>query len=145
MTGQQLTLDASEALLFTNDASFSGNTAQIGSETLHILQQLDVLSPYQSNQVSMVQLSLRVCRFRFYATSADFTVPLQARTPSLKCAFIWTRRMTALFKRPLLLLCLNTHHLKRFTASMPALRSPKLEQHVWKLFVSGLCFWAACF
>lgn len=57
MTGQQLTLDASEALLFTNDASFSGNTAQIGSETLHILQQLDVLGPYQSNQVSTVQLS----------------------------------------------------------------------------------------
>lgn len=57
MTGQQLALDASEALLFTNDASFSGNTAQIGGETLHILQQLDVLGPYQSNQVSTVQLS----------------------------------------------------------------------------------------
>lgn len=57
MTGQQLTLDASETLLFTNDASFSGNTAQIGGETLHILQQLDVLGPYQSNQVSTVQLS----------------------------------------------------------------------------------------
>ena len=55
MTGQSLFLDGSEALLFTNDAFFSGNTSQFGNETLHITQMLEEFGPYRRDTLTDVQ------------------------------------------------------------------------------------------
>lgn len=55
MTGDSVSLDASEAVLFTNDGSFTGNTAQIGGETLHITKTLDGFGPYQRDTLSDFQ------------------------------------------------------------------------------------------
>ncbi len=55
MTGQSLFLDDSEAVLFTNDASFSGNTVQLGNETLHITKMLEEFGPYRRDTLTNVQ------------------------------------------------------------------------------------------
>ena len=66
MTGSNVSLDESEALLFTTDSSFTGNTIQLGDETLHILQILDSFGPYSDTaQLPIVK--------SYYLVLSDFT------------------------------------------------------------------------